>query len=187
MIILMPQTASESKVNGMFLASHSPFWRSMESRQRRRDPYKLQFLSDVEAGGMLTGQDVSLAVPSQAAEVRLAILLVVAHACRVIGARPTCEAAEEAFILTGIQVSVTIASFVFPGRSPKVIRSRRSWKPKQSSEESTHIALRIAVQLVEINRGHQAGAQEPQERQGESQSRHNGGEKRRTRMNDENE
>lgn len=91
----IPQAASSLKVNGMFLASQSEVWRTMESGH-----YELRTRLDNSAR-RLTGQDIGGTFLGHAAEVCLAVLLLVAHACRVGGAGSTRETAEEAAVLVG--------------------------------------------------------------------------------------
>lgn len=91
----IPQAASSLKVNGMFLASQSEFWRTMESGY-----YELRTRLD-NGTRRLTGQDTRGTFLGHAAEVCLAVLLLVAHACGVGGAGSTRETAEEAAVLIG--------------------------------------------------------------------------------------
>lgn len=100
----IPQAASSLKVKGMFLASQSEFWRTMESAH-----CELRTRLDNRTG-RLTGQDIGGAFLGHAAEVRLAVLLLVAHARRVGGAGSTGETAEEAAVLIGSYISYLIRS-----------------------------------------------------------------------------
>lgn len=100
-VSLMPQTASASNVNGMFLARHSTVCRSMESdccelRRSFRRPRSTDAVGRKES---LTGKNFGGAFCAHAAEIRLAILLLIAHACCVIRAGTTRKAAKEASVL----------------------------------------------------------------------------------------
>jgi hypothetical protein len=97
-LVEIPQAASSSKVKGMFLASQSEVWRWMESRYR--DTFVRYDYSPTIAR-KLTWQDVGGTLLGHAAEVRFAVLLLIAHACCVVGAGSTREATEEAAVLIG--------------------------------------------------------------------------------------
>lgn len=90
---LILQTASVSKVNGIFRASHSEVWRWIESKPSQYTG------TSRKPTPKLTGQDRSIALLSHTAKVPLTVFLLGAHACCVVGARAAGETSKEASVL----------------------------------------------------------------------------------------
>jgi hypothetical protein len=109
-LVEIPQAASSSNVKGIFLASQSEVWRWMESRYR--DTF-VSYDSSLTIARKLTWQDGGATLLGHAAEVCFAVLLLIAHACCVVGAGSTREATEEAAVLIARDTLVTV---LFVGR-----------------------------------------------------------------------
>lgn len=111
-VSLTPQIASASKVKSMFLALHSLCCRVMESRSQSSVTVILDVVDEWYKGqegknrnNKLTRHDIRVTI-LHAAEVRLAVLLLVTHACWVVCAGPAGEAVEVAVVLSKIYILV---------------------------------------------------------------------------------